>query len=436
MITSMYSTTQDMLWQCISPKSDIPYNTTLSWNGETAQEWEGFGGCFNELSQIALLSLDESSREKVYDLLFSNKEEGLHFDFCRLPIGASDYAEIWYSHNETDGDYEMKHFSIERDFKYLIPYIKEAKKRNPQMKLFASPWSPPVWMKHPKAYNFGTLVWNEENLRAYALYLLKFVEAYEKLGLHIDQLHVQNEPMSSQKFPSCIWTGEQFAEFIGKYLGPLFKEHGITTKIWLGTINGPEVDQRALYTRYNDYANLVLHDCDAYPFIEGVSYQWAGKYAIAATKQAFPEKKYIQSENECGDGTNTWEYARYIFELFQHYISNGVCAYVYWNMVLPLHGESTWGWCQNSMITIAESNFKLEYEYYVMKHFAKFVVPGAKRLVLNGHLSSNAIAFKNPDNSIILTIHNPFKFPLSFSFMDEDITLQPDSFNTIVFNAK
>lgn len=135
--------------------------------------------------------------------------EGEHrFTICRLPIGASDYAEQWYSHNEVDGDVAMDHFSIERDFKYLIPYIKEALRYNPDLRLFASPWSPPTWMKFPKAYNYGTLRWEKEILEAYALYFVKFVEAYREAGITIHQVHVQNEVIADQKFPSCMWTGE------------------------------------------------------------------------------------------------------------------------------------------------------------------------------------------------------------------------------------
>ncbi len=369
--------------------------------------WEGFGGCFNELSQIALLKLDEAKRTEVYDLLFAKDADGFKFDFCRLPIGASDYAEIWYSHNEVDEDYAMEHFSIARDQKYLLPYIKEAQKRNPEMRFFASPWSPPSWMKQPKAYNYGTLVQSERNLNAYALYLALFIEAYAKEGVVISQLHVQNEPVSSQKFPSCVWTGAEFANFIGNYLAPLFNERGIQTKIWLGTINAPETDARKLTTRVDDYANLVLHDETCYSVVEGVSYQWAGKYALALNRAAFPEKRYIQSENECGDGENTWAYAMYIFEMFHHYITNGVCAYTYWNMVLPPKGESTWGWTQNSMITVTDS-ITLNPEYYVMKHFSHFVTLGAKRLVLQGHFCGNSVAFQNPDGEIVLICKNPF----------------------------
>lgn len=417
-------------WQEISSENNKT-NTTLSMSGETDQEWEGFGGCFNELSQIALLGLSDEKRAEVYDFLFSKDVDGLKFDFCRLPIGASDYGEIWYSHNETDGDYEMKNFSIERDKKYLLPYIKEALKRNPNMKFFASPWSPPTWMKYPKAHNFGTLVQTEENLKAYALYLALFIESYAKEGVVINQLHVQNEPMSTQKFPSCTWTGEEFANFIGNYLGPLFDERGIKTTIWLGTLNGPETDERALHTRYDGYVNLVFHDEKAYPYIEGVGFQWAGKYGIQIARHSFPEKKYMQTENECGDGTNTWVYANYIFEMFQHYIANGVCAYTYWNMALAPQGKSTWGWTQNSMIEITD-NYKFNYEYYVMKHFSAYVSLGAKRLVLNGHFSGNSIAFQNKDGSIVLITKNPFKKKMTFEFNNEIITLPAESINTII----
>ncbi|MDF2988211.1 MAG: glycosyl hydrolase [Eubacterium sp.] len=427
----IYTSTADKQWFEHNAEEGR-VNTTLDLDGTEHQEWDGFGGCFNELSQMALLSLGEEERNVVYDMLFSKEADGLRFDFCRIPIGASDYAESWYSLNESEGDYEMKNFSIERDRKYLIPYIKEALKRNPHMKFFASPWSPPTWMKYPKANNYGTLVWTEENLKAYAMYFVKFIEAYEKEGIAISQLHLQNEPVSSQKFPSCIWTGEQFAEFIVKYLGPLFEEKKIETKIWLGTLNCPETDERAPYTRFNNYANLVLHDEEAYKYIEGVSYQWAGKYAVQITHECFPEKKLIQSENECGDGKNTWEYAKYVYELFRHYIHNEVNAYVYWNMALPPKGKSTWGWEQNSMITI-DGKAEYNYEYYVMKHFARFIRPKARRLGLKGHFSGTSVAFKNPDGSKILVVQNPFSTEKTFVFNGQSITLTPDSINTVIF---
>lgn len=426
-----FTTTRENQW--VSHSNDPgEINTTLYPAGEAPEIWEGFGGCFNEISQKAISSLPVRSQEKVYDSLFSRERDGLGLEFCRLPIGASDYALRWYSHDEHDGDYQMEKFSIERDRLYLIPYIKEALKRNPHMRLFASPWSPPTWMKTHKAYNFGTMIHDDRIWTAYALYFLKFVEEYAKEGIRIDQIHVQNEPVSTQKFPSCRWTGEEFAEFIGKYLGPLFEEKGIDTKIWLGTINGPESGDRALTSGYNDYANYVLHDANAYKYVEGVSYQWAGKAALQVTKESFPEKKYIQSENECGDGRNTWEYANYVFELFRHYINNGVCAYVYWNMILPPRGESTWGWEQNSMMTAHDGQLTYNYEYYIMKHYSRFVPAGSRRILLKGHLSGNCTAFRNPDGDTVLICQNPFDRVMSFDWQGQTIGLPPRSVNTIV----
>lgn len=411
-------------------------DTSLKISGETDQTMAGFGGCFNELGAIALEKLSKETQDEVMDLLFDTEQDGLRFNFCRMPIGASDYAAKWYSHNEVEGDFEMKHHSIERDHKYLLPYIKESYKRNPDIKMFASPWSPPTWMKTPQAYNYGTMVMTEENLKAYALYFSKFVKAYEAEGIHIDQIHVQNEPHSSQKFPSCIWTGEEFATFIGKYLGPEFEEKGVDSEIWLGTLNGPEVDHRKHITTYHQYANLVLHDSDAYKYIKGVSYQWAGKYAMQVTRQSWPEMNLIQSENECGNGDNSWEYARYVYDLFQHYLSNGAYAYVYWNMVLENEGESTWGWKQNSLVVVEGDAYSLAHEYYVMKHFSRYVEAGAKRLKLSGPFTSNSVAFKNPDGSVVVTVFNPFdremNFELTLEGKKHGFRLEKDSMNTFV----
>ncbi len=134
---------------------------------------EGFGSCFNELGMKALNHLDKDERNKVFDQLFSIKGD-CRFNLCRMPIGASDYATEWYSYNENENDFDMEKFSIQKDKRLLIPYIKEALKRNPNIILTASPWSPPTWMKTQKAYNFGTLRFEEKVLKAYALYFVKF----------------------------------------------------------------------------------------------------------------------------------------------------------------------------------------------------------------------------------------------------------------------
>lgn len=400
------------------------------------QSVEGFGGCFNELGWYHLMTLPQDKREQIMKELFS--EQYCRFNFCRLPIGANDYSMEWYDYSPVEEDYDMIHFSIERDMSYILPYVKKALEINPDIRFFASPWSPPVWMKFPKAYNHGRLRQEEDVLKAYALYFVRYIEAYAKEGIKIDQLHIQNEPMSDQKFPSCRWTGKEFRDFIVNYLRPAFDQHKIDTEIWLGTLNGPETDDRALDTRYDDYANLVLSDKEACKYVKGVSYQWAGKYAISQTNDSWPDIRLIQSESECGDGKNTWEYARYIFELTNHYFRHGIGAYVYWNMVLQPEGTSTWGWTQNSMITInADLNtYHKNYEYYVMKHYSHFVDRGARRLKIKGPMTANATLFYNPNGSYILVLYNPFdeERSVSVQILDKTFTfnLDRDSFHSIV----
>jgi glucosylceramidase len=370
----------------------------LRLTGTRHQTWEGFGGCFNEIGWHALSALDAGPREEIIAELFDPKA-GCRFNLCRVPIGANDYALEWYSHNETPGDFAMERFSIARDREYLIPYIKAAQEHRPDLKIFASPWSPPTWFKFPRAYNYGTMIWKPEYLEAYAEYFFKFVLAYHEEGIPLAQVHVQNEPNSDQKFPSCLWTGAQMRDFIRDYLGPLFHNNDVDTEIWAGTIERSD---------YHGWAETILSDADARWYIRGVGYQWAGKYAVEQTHESWPDLRLMQTENECGDGQNTWDYAHYVFDLVRHYTRHGVIAYVYWNMALTPGGLSTWGWHQNAMITIDPATKAVTYnpEFYVMKHFAHFIEPGALRVGLAGPWAGSSVAFENPDGATIVVVQN------------------------------
>ena len=417
------STTQENRWQArtLTKSKGAP---TLVVTERADQRWEGFGGCFNELGAIALANTSPKTAKRVIKELFDPKD-GCRFTHCRLPIGASDYAAEWYSLNEVAGDFAMKHFSIARDKSCLIPYMKEALKVNPHLTFFASPWSPPTWMKFPRAYNHGTLIWEKKYLEAYALYFVKFVQAYQKEGIDITQIHPQNEPVADQKFPSCLWTGEQLGAFIRDYLAPAFKKARLDTEFWLGTLNT------------DDYANFplaVLGDDSMLANIAGIAFQWAGKGAVQKTHRAFPAVRIMQSENECGDGVNSCQYAHYVFDLLVHYLSNGTSSYIYWNMVLPQGGRSTWGWKQNSMFTVdANGAATAQPEFYVMKHFSRFIAPGATRLELSGKWAGNAVAFRNPDNTTAIAVSNPLPSPQTLTLPDGTTArLAPSSFNTIV----
>ncbi len=384
----------------------------------------GWGCCISEICAKAIFSLDEDKQKKIFDELFG--AEGCGFDYCRLSIGANDFAESWYSYNETEGDYAMENFSIDRDRKYIIPAIREAQKRLPEIRFFASPWSPPTWMKFPMAYNYGRLVQTPENLKAYALYFRKYLEAYAKEGVEISAVCPQNEFFSDQKFPSCQYSAKQM-ESLMCYLVDEIKD---LADIYYGTCNGP--DPYSEYGLHNEYLNYLMQNPVLRENVKGAAFQWNGKYAIMQAREDYPELDFIQSECQCGDGANSWEYAMYTYNLIHHYTVNGARVNVYWNMALENEGLSTWGWKQNSLVSVDNGEFKFNPEFYLLKHFARFVKKGAVLLSVKGEMSSNTTAFKNPDGSVAAVILNPFEFEKTVTINNVNYTLKPRSFNTIV----
>lgn len=438
------STPESKLEESFIDSLNITESDDLRLTGKQQQRIRGFGGCFNELGYRPLTALNSDEQQKIYYELFS--PEGLNFTFNRTPIGANDFAEIWYSYDETDGDYELRDFSISHDQETLIPYIKNAQKYQPNLQLFASPWSPPTWMKFPKVYNFGKIVMTPKVLQSYANYFVKYLIAYQEKGIDIQRVCPQNEVFADQKFPSCLWDSDQLRIFIRDYLGPAFEKANLSTDIFLGTLNGPEdmsfTTSGIKINNYNRFVDNILFDEKARHYIKGVGYQWAGKQAIERTHESWPEMELIQTESECGFGENSWEYAEYIFHLINHYFTAGATAYTYWNMILG-DSISTWGWHQNSLYSI-DSEAKTvtrNPEYYVMRHFAHYVKPGARVLETEGHFNSMGKAFLNPDGKIVVVVQNALERELPFKFADPKnsqrgifVYLKPRSFNTFVID--
>jgi glucosylceramidase len=419
---------------------------------QTGQTIKGFGACFNELGWTSLSRLKEEERTAILAELFQ-PGAGANFTICRMPVGANDFSRDWYSYNETEGDFEMKNFSIANDLQTLVPFIHAAQKINPELEIWASPWSPPTWMKANKHYacavpwpglaeqfqnhlpadkqgKEGTNMFIQEPqyFAAYALYFSKFIEAYKNEGIHIGMVMPQNEFNSCQIFPSCTWTAAGLAQFIGKYLGPEMEKQGV--ELFFGTMERPN---EAL-------VDTILNDPDAGKYIKGVGFQWAGKEAIPGIHKRYPTLTLYQSEQECGDGKNDWKYCCYAWSLMKHYLDNGASAYLYWNISLDEGGFSRWGWQQNSLVTVdPETNtYKFNHEYYLLKHVSHFVKPGAKRLKTSGSFN-NLLAFVNPDGSIIAVIQNNQKMvrQITVNLGEKSFVanLEPDSFSTFSIAA-
>lgn len=407
----------------------------------TEQTIDGFGACFNEMGWDALNMLPDSSKEMILRDFFT--PEGFNFTICRVPIGANDYARDWYSLDETAGDFAMENFSIERDKKSLIPYIKSAMEYNPDLKVWGSPWSPPAWMKTNNHYacrpapvndlpesgagQEGTtqFIMQPEYLSAYAMYFSKFVQAYRDEGINLYAVHVQNEPNSCQNFPSCVWTAEDQVIFIGKYLGPGFEKENLNAEIWYGTYERPWIEK----------IDTIMDDPDASGYIAGIGFQWAGKESIPEVYRKYPDMKLMQTESECGDGSNDWKAAEYTWSLIKHYFENGVNSYLYWNMILDESGKSQWGWKQNSLVSVDSKTgrYRFNPEYYLFKHLTHFVKPGAKK-IRTPENAGQALFFLNPDDELCGIMVNDTFDPMSVQVQVGErfliIPLQPRTFNS------
>ena len=235
----------------------------------------------------------------------------------------------------------------------------------------------------------------------------------------------QNEFNSCQIFPSCTWTASGLAKFIGSYLGPAMDLEKV--QIMFGTMERPGI---AL-------VDSIITDPLAGKYIRGIGFQWAGKGAIAAAHKKYPYLTLYQSEQECGDGKNNWDYCCYAWTLMKHYLSNGANAYMYWNLALDKDGISRWGWRQNSLISVDQQkkSFVYNFEYYLIKHVSHYVKPGARLLETSG-LNNNVLAFINPNGSVVIVLRNEDKTDKKIIIKIDNKEIRPvlnaDSFNTFI----
>jgi glucosylceramidase len=407
----------------------------------TYQEIDGWGGCFNERGWQAMEALSFFDRDALMKELFDPKG-GLKLNLGRTPIGASDYAIELYSLNETAGDYEMKHFSIARDKEKLIPYIKAAQKLRPDLKLWASPWSPPSWMKNNNSLSGArdrknSIKDDDRTFDALALYFSRYIEEYAKEGINISMVMPQNEPNMATNYSSCLWTGDQLAKFIGYHLGPTLEKRRISSEIYIGTIN--DDDHRGGYAYWVEPS---VRDPQIRKYLKGVGCQWAAASTMAETHLLFPQMKLMQTEAECGGHENDWKFAEYQYSLALKWFNAGARSNIVWNLVLDETGLSTGGWAQCSPVVVDTKNRKVIYTpyFYLYKHFSHYIQPGAHFVATQGTWGDR-MAFKNPDGSVVLVVANRANDDLPVTLNVDGkrttaVTLPAHSFNTFVSPAE
>jgi glucosylceramidase len=406
-----YWKTDGQLTEVTSGNADVTIRDT-----STAQTWEGFGGSFNEMGWSYLSMLSPSDRDTAIRLLYG--ADGARFAFGRIPIGASDYAMDRYTLDETVGDTSLASFSIARDLQQLIPFVKAAQAVKANIRFWASPWTPPTWMKQGRfspgnvvsPFDGGTMKDDDATMQAFAQYLVKFVQAYAQQGIAIEAISPQNEPGYTGNYPTCGWTPATYTKLVGQYLGPAVASAGLTTKIMLGTFNGGGSDPTIV--------SSVMGDVAARSYIDVLGFQWGMLDKVGGARSY--HQPIWQTEHKCGNypwetksfhagaAPNDHAYAVESWGLIRDWIRAGVTAYSAWNMVLDTVGvgiDTTRVWPQNALLTVDTSTKTLNITpaYYVFRHFSQFVAQGAKVAATSG---GDSVAFKNPDGSIVAVLYN------------------------------
>lgn len=426
---TMVTTTEDAQWVKISgfDNSIDGTETDIIVDPEAVgQTMKGFGMCFSELSWRSLNKLSKEDYDSIMKELFSPEGEGAHFTICRTPLGCNDFSLKYYSFNDVPGDFAMENFSVENDEGTIIPLIKDALAQNPDLKIWASPWCPPQWMKRNRNYASKPLVSNpdrtdanhlildnvlsdngltmrmhegedsfileEEYLDAYALYFKKYIQAYRERGINIFMVMPQNEFNSDQNFPSCTWTVLGLQRFMHKLL-PAMTEEGV--EVYYGTVERPSMEM----------VDIIFKDPEIGGKVPGAAFQWAGRAIVGDVHKNYPEKTLVMSEQQCFSGANSWKNFMEAWTLLKDNIDKGVSIYDYWNMSLFKGEVSTWRWQQNSLISVdyETGKYQFNYEYYEMKHISHFVKPGAVYLGTSGS-HDQTLAFRNPDGEVVLLI--------------------------------
>ena len=417
-------------------------------------EFKAWGTTFNELNWDALQLLPEAKRKEILDNLFSPTGQ-LRFTRGRIGMNANDYARSWFSCDEVDGDFQLKYFNINRDKEAIIPYIKEAQKRNPDISFWISPWSPPSWMKINHHYAVQSNKYNDLNsqldfllyedsdrshneqvnpdknlfprrlavndyfiqdpryLQAYANYFCRFIEAYQAEGIPITMVMYQNEAYSYTAYPGCPWTPEGAIRFNMEYLGPTLRQAHPEVALYMGTFN----------TNRYDNVKQILSDPRMSKYVSGVGFQWEGGQILPRIRKDFPAFNYISSESECGWGSFDWKSAEHTFQLINHYLVNGCNEYFNWNGILSDNGESAWGWKQNALIRVDSQSHQFKYtpEYYAYLHYSHFITPGSSILggVEKKDSETPVLVARNPLGKYIVVAAN-------LSDTQKEITVQLD----------
>jgi glucosylceramidase len=391
----------------------------------------GLGSSLEHSTCFNLSQLDSKQRADVLTKLFS-PDAGIGINLARVCIGTPDFTgEPWYTYDDMpsgETDPELKHFSIANDRRYILPILREARRHNPELLFFASPWSPPGWMKSTGDMIGGQLL--PEYYDAYARYLVKFIQAYSAEEIPIYAITVQNEPGVDRshdaprwRYPSCRWTGEQERDFIKSHLGPALANAGLSTEIWsydhnFNVTRTADGDDPGL-----DYPRAVLRDELAAKFVRGVAFHgYAGKpEGMSIFRAEFRETPVHFTEGSVFGPVG----GRTLIE----YLRNWASSYNGWVTMLDSQGKPNNGPFRASRTCVTldhrTGEVAYHYDYYQYGHFFRFLKRGGHRIESRGGDKALAsVAVHNPNGDIALVIVNSGGVPRDVQIVWRERQLQ------------
>jgi glucosylceramidase len=378
-----------------------------------AQTIVGIGGALTDASAEVFAKLSAAKQRELLDAYF-DREKGIGYTLGRTNIHSCDFSSASYTYVD-EGDKALTSFSVGHDKEFRIPFIKRAlATAGGKMTLFASPWSPPAFMKTNGSMLHGGKL-KPEFRQAWASYVAKFVRAYEREGIPIWGVTVQNEPMATQTWESCVYTAEDERDFIKHFLGPTMRKAGLADK----KIIAWDHNRDLIYQR----VSTILSDPEAAQYVWGIGFHWYEPWSggammfdnVRLVHESFPDKKLLFTEGTVdsfkAEDIRNWRLGEYYGRSMINDFNDGAVGWTDWNVLLDEQGgpNHVGNFCFAPVHADTKTG-ELIYtnSYHYIGHFSKFVHPGARRIVSSPSRSALlSTAFVNSDGRVAVVVMNP-----------------------------
>ena len=410
---------------------------------KTFQTFLGIGGAITDASAEVFAKLSKDKQQEFLNAYYS-EDKGIGYSLMRTNIHSCDFSSDSYTYIK-EGDKSLKTFNIEHDRKFRIPLIKKAiTTAGGKMKLFASPWSPPAFMKsNNNMLKGGTLL--PEYFQPWATYFTKFVKAYEKEGIPIWGITIQNEPMAIQTWESCVFTAEAERDFLKNFLGPIMKKEGLgDKKIIVWDHNRDLMNQRA---------NIIFSDPEASKYAWGMGFHWYENWSggkpmfenVGKVYEAYPSKNLMFTEG-CVEKFDSAKYQfwangeRYGASMINDF-NNGTVGWTDWNILLDQNGgpNHVGNFCFAPIHADTRTN-ELIYtpSYYYIGHFSKFIRPNAKRVsTVTSRSTLLSTSFINSNGKMVTVVMNQTNekviYNLCIGTQATEVSILPNAIQTLVY---